>query len=82
MSFKRREGVFRAFRPEDEGKYLNDPRRVPLKFDGLSFELFKKNFTGSLTGSESKIHRFDQATEVISVEVTSSYYKFLLRISG
>ena len=30
-------------------------------------------FTGSLTGSESEIYRFDQATEVIWVEATSSY---------
>ena len=39
-----------------------------------SFE--KIFFTGSLTGSESEIHKFDQATEIIWVEITSSYYQF------
>ena len=29
LSFKRQEGVFWAFRPEDEVKYLNDPQESP-----------------------------------------------------
>ena len=64
-SFKRQEDVFRAFTPEDEVKHSNDPPRVPLKFDGGS----ENFFTGSLTGSESKIHR-------------SSYYQLLIGISA
>ena len=46
LSFKRQEGVFRAFRPENEVKHSNDPPRVPMEFDGGSFEPIKffRNF--------------------------------------
>ena len=36
-----------------------------VKFDGDSFESIKK-FTGSLTGSDLNIHRFDQPTVDLS----------------
>ena len=39
----------------------------------------KGSFKGSLTGSESEVHRFDQATEVIWVEATSSYVCLCLK---
>ena len=54
LSFQRQEGVFPAFRPEDEVKHSNDPLRVPLKFDGGYFEPIKKLrifCTGSATSS-------------------------------
>ena len=54
--------------------------------DGGSFEpikIFSKIFfTGSLTGSEPENNTFDQPTEDLWVEATSSFYQFLLRISG
>ena len=69
LSFKRQEGVFWAFRPEDEVKHSNDPQESPLKFDGGFFEpikfFLKIFFTGSLTGNESETHGFDQSTESI-----------------
>ena len=81
----RQEDVFRAFPSEDEVKHSNDPPRALLKFDGGSFEpikFFSKIFfTGSLTGSESEIFRFDKPIKVILVEATSSCYQFMLRIS-
>jgi len=41
---------YRAFRPEDKVKHSNDPSRVPLKFDGGSFEPIK-----FFIGSESEV---------------------------
>ena len=83
LSFQRQEGGFPAFRPKDE---VNDPLILPLKLNDGSFEPLKNCskifFTGSLTGSESEIHRFDQSTEVIWVRAISSYHQFLLPISG
>ena len=47
----------------------NVPPKVPLKFEGGSFEPIKIYsiilFAGSLTGSESEIHIFDQVTEEV-----------------
>ena len=60
--------------------------KTPLKFDGGSFEPIKKFrkffFIGSLTGSESENHRYDQSAEVIWIKATSSYYLCLPGMSG
>ena len=74
-----------SFRPKDEVKQSNDPLWPHLIWPWF-FWAHKNNskifFNGSLTGSGSKVHRFDQPTEVIRFWATLSYYHFLLCISG
>ena len=50
-----------------------------LKGKRVFFGIF---FTGSLTGTELKNHRYDKPAEVIWVWATSAYYHFLPGISG
>ena len=86
LDFKIQEGVFRDFRPLNVAECKNDPQRVPMKFEGGSFEpikIFPKIFfTGSFSGSGPEIHRFVQTLEEVWVRATYSCNQLSLFISG
>ena len=69
LDFKIQRGVFRDFRPLNVAECKNDPQRVPMKFEGGSFEpikIFPKIFfTGSFSGSGPEIHRFVRTLEEV-----------------
>ena len=56
-------------RPLNVAECKNDPQRVPMKFEGGSFEpikIFPKIFfTGSFSGSGPEIHRFVRTLEEV-----------------
>ena len=85
MDFKIQEGVFRDFKPLNVAECKNDPQRVPMKFEGGSFEpikIFPKIFfTGSFSGSGPEIHRFFRILEEAWVGATYSCYQLSLFMS-